>query len=82
MYTSKVFPFVCELEFGNPSDEIMNFTMMSLTLGLYYYEKMKTQDDDLSNKQKVGISLSVVITLLGIILFSLQGIYNGANTID
>ena len=82
MFTSKVFPFVCELEFGNPSDEIMNFATMSLAIGLYYYEKLKTQDDDISDKQKIGIGLSVVFTLLGIILFSLQGIYNGANTID
>ncbi len=82
MFTSKVFPYVCELEFGNPSEEIMNFTTMSVTFGLYYYEKLKTQDDDISDKQKIGIGLSVVITLLGIILFSLQGIYNGSNSID
>ena len=41
MFTSKVFPFVCELEFGSPSEEIMNFTTMALTSGLFYYEKLK-----------------------------------------
>jgi hypothetical protein len=41
MYTSRVFPFVCELEFGNPSDETMNFTVMIFAGGLYYYERLK-----------------------------------------
>jgi hypothetical protein len=41
MFTSRVFPFVCELEFGNPSDETMNFMTMVGAFGLYYYDKLK-----------------------------------------
>lgn len=71
MYTSKVFPFVCELEFGNPCDETMNFTAMILAWGLWYYEKLKRQDDDLTDCQRFGIGISVLLSILGIILFSL-----------
>ena len=49
MLTSKVFPFVCELEFGNPCDEVMNFVTMAASFGLYYYEHLKLQENDLSN---------------------------------
>ena len=41
MNSSRVFPFVCELEFGNPSDETMNFTTMVIAGALFYYETLK-----------------------------------------
>jgi hypothetical protein len=41
MMASKVFPFVCELEFGNPSDEAMNSVALIFSFGLFYYEKLK-----------------------------------------
>ena len=49
MYTSRIFPFVCELEFGNPSDETMNFTTMIFAAGFYYYEQLKKQENDLTD---------------------------------
>jgi hypothetical protein len=82
MFTSRVFPFVCELEFGNPCDEVMNFVTMVTAFGLYYYEQLKVQDDEFSSCQKFGIGISALFSLLGLILFSLQGVYNGANSID
>ena len=82
MFTSKIFPFICELEFGNPCDEAMNCVAFTFTIGFYVYEKLKEQDEELSDKQKLGIAMSILFSLTAIILFCLQGIYNGTNTID
>ena len=82
MFTSKIFPFICELEFGNPCNEAMNSVAFTFAIGLYAYEKLKEQEEDLTDKQKVAISLSIVASLTMIIMFCLQGIYNGTNTID
>lgn len=41
MYSSRVFPFICELEFGNPADEAMNSVSLIFAGGLYYYEVLK-----------------------------------------
>ncbi len=43
MYTSRIFPYVCELEFGNPSDETMNFTTIIFAAALHYYDSLKKQ---------------------------------------
>jgi hypothetical protein len=71
MYSSRVFPFVCELEFGNPSDETMNFTTMVIAGALFYYESLKTESGELTDAQKIGIGVSILLSLLGIILFCL-----------
>jgi hypothetical protein len=71
MFTSKIFPFVCELEFGNPCDEAMNCVAFTFAVGLYMYEKFKEQDDELSDKQKVSIALGILLSLVMIILFCL-----------
>ena len=41
MLTQDIFPYICELEFGNPSDEAMNCVAFTFAIGLYFYEKMK-----------------------------------------
>ena len=41
MFQDKVFPFVCELEFGNPAGEAMNCVAFTFSIGLYLYEKLK-----------------------------------------
>lgn len=53
MWSSKIFPFICELEFGNPSNEAMNCVAFTFAAGLYLYEKLKEQDEDISDKQKI-----------------------------
>ena len=82
MQTSKIFPFVCELEFGNPAVEAMNCVAFAFALGFFAYERLKEQDEELSDKQKVSIALGILMSLIMIILFCLQGIYNGTNSID
>lgn len=82
MFSSRVFPYVCELEFGNPSVVVLNCVAFIFSNGLNLYEKLKNQDEDLSDKQKIGAAIGIVGSLVAIIVASLQGIYNGTNTID
>lgn len=82
MLTRSIYPFVCELEFGNPCDETMYFVTFIFAFGLYYYEKLKEQDEDTTDRQKIYLALGLLLSFMGIILFSLQGIYNGTNSID
>lgn len=49
MWSSGIFPFICELEFGNPCNEAMNSVAFTFAIGLYLYEKMKDQDYELSD---------------------------------
>lgn len=49
MWSSGIFPFICELEFGNPATEAMNSVAFTFVFGLYLYEKLKEQDDELSD---------------------------------
>jgi hypothetical protein len=82
MWASAIFPFICELEFGNPSNEAMNSVAFTFAIGLYLFEKMKDQDEELTDKQKIFLAVGVMLSLTLIILFCLQGIYNGNNSID
>ena len=82
MLTRSIYPFVCELEFGSPCDESMYSVAMIFASGLYYYEKLKNQYEDVTESQKLYVGIASLLSFLGIILFSLQGIYNGSNSID
>ena len=82
MLTRSIYPFVCELEFGTPCDESMYSVTLIFAFGFYYYEKLKEQDEETSDRQKIGIAAGIILSFLAIILFSLQGIYNGSNSID
>jgi len=50
MLTRSIYPFVCELEFGNPCDETMYSVAMIMAGGLYYYEKLKEQDEETNDR--------------------------------
>jgi hypothetical protein len=39
MYTNKIYPYVCEVQFGNPSDELVNFTSLSFAGAFYLIKK-------------------------------------------
>jgi PAP2 superfamily len=82
MWSSGIFPFICELEFGNPSNEAMNSVAFTFAIGLYLYEKLNESDDEISDMQKILIAFGIMVSLTMIILFCLQGIYNGNNSID
>ncbi|CDW89873.1 pap2 superfamily phosphatase [Stylonychia lemnae] len=82
MKTSKIFPFVCELSFGNPSGESMMAVAFVIVVGLYVINKLKDQQDDLTDRQKVSLAITIIFSIMMIILFSIQGSYNGNNTID
>jgi hypothetical protein len=82
MWSSKIYPYVCDLEFGTPSTEAMNAVAMTFTTALFLYEKLKEQDSDLLDTQKILVALGVIVTLFFIIVFCLQGVYNGINSVD
>ena len=50
MLTRSIYPFVCELEFGNPCDESMYSVTMIFAAGFYWYEKLNEQDENVSDK--------------------------------
>ena len=50
MLTRSIYPFICELEFGNPCDETMSSVTMIIAVGLYDYEKLKDQDEDTTDR--------------------------------
>lgn len=50
MKTTKIFPFVCELSFGNPSGEAMMGIAFILSIGLYIFVKIREQTEDLTAK--------------------------------
>ena len=41
MWSSKIFPYACELEFGNPGTEAMNVIAFTFSAGLHCFEKLK-----------------------------------------
>ena len=41
MTSQKIFPYVCQLSFGNPSAESMNITAFFIVLSLYTYHKIQ-----------------------------------------
>lgn len=82
MWSSGIIPFICELEFGNPANEAMNSVVFTFAIGFFLYERMKEQDDELSDMQKIMLAGGVMTSLTMIILFCLEGIYNGNNSID
>jgi hypothetical protein len=55
---------------------------MTFTTTLFLYEKLKEQDSDLLDTQKILVALGVIVTLFFIIVFCLQGVYNGINSVD
>lgn len=71
MWTGRIFPYICELEFGSPSNEAMNCVSFTIASGLFLYEKMQAQEQEVTDKQKIGIAIGIVNSLVQIILFCL-----------
>eukprot|EP00347_Sterkiella_histriomuscorum_P008639 403344328 len=82
MKSLKIFPFVCELSFGNPSGEAMMSIAFLITLALYISSRLKEQTEEMTRNQQISIGVASLFSIMMIILFCLQGSYNGNNTID
>lgn len=50
MESKQILPYICQLSYGNPCTESMIGTSFFVTMGLYTVEKLKKQDDELSDK--------------------------------
>lgn len=82
MKSTKIFPYVCELSFSNPCGETMMSTAFIFAGWMLYLHKLKRQDTLLTDLEKFLITISCVFSILMIILFSLNGLFTGNNTID
>jgi len=40
MWVTSIFPYVCELEFGNPGSEIMNAVAITFSIALFVKDKI------------------------------------------
>ena len=82
MWVTSIFPYICELEFGNPATETMNAVAITFSTGLFLKNKLSNSDEYLSLCQKLGVCLAVIFGIIFVMTYSLQGIYNGTNSID
>lgn len=82
MFSYKIFPFICELSFGNPSEVMMNAVSFTTAAALHIITNLRNQKNEISDKQKLILAGGVVLTLTMLILFSLEGLYNGTHTLD
>lgn len=82
MWVTSIFPYICELEFGNPATETMNAVAITFSAGLFLKARLSHAEEDLSLCQKLGMCLGVVFGIAIVMIYSLQGIYNGTNSID
>ncbi len=82
MWVTSIFPYICELEFGNPAFETMNAVAITFATGFFVKDRLKNQEHDITLLQKLGVCLGFFLGSVIIIIFSMQGIYNGTNSID